>query len=106
MSSNSEPESILVTTFRYAWRIDCNAKPKHCRDRIGGMLRAIAERIDGRASLAVVMATDPPLPTGTVHEIARKGVEHMARLLEESARAECSERLLRQMEPQLFEDRL
>jgi len=93
-----------VATLQYRWQIDCNGKPRHWRDRFGNLLRAIAQSIDGRASLALFMGSDPPLPTASAREIVVKGVEHMERLLKESARAQCTEILLMEAAPELFDD--
>lgn len=91
-------------TLKYGWHIHCNGRPTCWFDRIGGFLRDWADRIDGRTSLAIMIRSDPPLAPSAKMAVMLKGVEHMARLLEDSVATECSENFLKEAIPHVFAD--
>lgn len=87
----------------YAYRLHCNARPRHWRDRLGQWLRKTAGLLDGRTTLAVDMDSDPPVPAGVKTDALRKGLEHAARLYKNAVADECAERLLKKAAPHMFD---
>lgn len=66
-------------------RLAMNAPPRGWRQRLGGWLRTLAQRLDGRTSLAIEMHSNLPLSAAERREIIHKGGEFMHRLLREQA---------------------
>jgi hypothetical protein len=87
----------------YTYKLHCNARPRHWRDRLGQWLREWAELLDGRRTLAIDMNSDPPVPVSVQTDVLRKGVEHMTRCLKDAAGNECMEQLLKKAQPHVFD---
>ena len=87
----------------YTYKLHCNAKPRHWRDRLGQWLRESADMLDGRRTLAIEMDSDPLLPMSVQTDVLVKGIEHMTRCLKDAAGDECREQLLRRVVPHVFD---
>lgn len=70
---------------------------------LGRLIRAAADKVDGRSSIAVHFSTTPALSPDTVNECLRLGVQHVARLAEDELRCQAQERLLQRANPKLYE---
>lgn len=90
-------------TASYTYKLHCNARSRHWRDRLGQWLRETAELLDGRRTLAVGMDSDPPVPVEVQTDVLRKGLEHTARLYKDAVADECVERLLKKAVPHVFD---
>lgn len=84
-------------TASCTYKLHCNAKPRHWRDRLGQWLREWAELLDGRRTLAVDMDSTPPVPISVQTDVLRKGLEHMTRLFRDALADECTGRLFNLM---------
>lgn len=89
------PAIHVVTVLR------CNVSRTR-RERIGGWLRRLASRIDGRVNLALAVDSCPPLGAIDRACAVRSGIEHMARGLQAMAVAEADELVLRRTRPELY----
>jgi len=87
----------------YTYKLHCNARPRHWRDRLGQWLREWAELLDGRRTLAVEMDSDPPVPIEVQTDVLRKGLDHMTRMFKDAVADECTERLLKKAAPHVFD---
>lgn len=73
------------------------------RETVGMLLRKLAQRIDGRYSLAIRLQSLPPVPAQTRMDIIHKGLDRMQELLVEEAEAETIEAGMRVLHPDLYE---
>ena len=87
----------------YSYKLHCNAKPRHWRDRVGQWLRETADIFDGRRTLAIDIDSDPRLPMSVQTEVLVNGVQHMTRCLKDAAEDECREQLLKKAMPHVFD---
>lgn len=74
------------------------------RDRLGNFLRRIADRVDGRDSLALEMASVPPVPRMRRRECVHIGLQAMSTAFKEVVREESCELILHEAHPELFAD--
>lgn len=84
------------------FRVSANTRETG-RKRIGNLLRDVADVIDGRESYALEMLSVPPVSEATRRVIVRKGIEHMGRLLDESAHSEAMDAGMKELCPKLYE---
>lgn len=92
-----------MSVASYWYRLQCNAPPRRWRDRIATQLRELADRFDGRCTLAVEMASDPAVPAAVRADVCIKGLEHMTRLYADAVAAECMESMLMKRSPHMFD---
>jgi len=92
----------MLHKARYHVSFFCNERPRNWRERVGEVLRDAADLLDGRASLAVQMSSDPQLSAEVQRDVLLKGMEHMARCFKDAVADECREELLREVRPDLF----
>lgn len=69
---------------------------------VGRWLRKAADRLDGRRSLAVALAIDPPIANAALHECFKQGAQAIDRAIEDECRTEARERVMRRVAPQLY----
>ena len=93
----------MLYTASYTYKLHCNARPRHWRDRVGQWLRETADMLDGRRTLAIEIDATPMLPMSVQTDVLRKGLEHMIRCLKDAAGEECREQLLRKAMPHVFD---
>lgn len=77
----------------YTWSFKCNeaATP---RQKIGNALRQLAERFDGRISLAIDIQGTPPITQQQKVECVLFGLGKIRFAAQETVRAEAQERML------------
>ncbi len=83
--------------------VSCNASDYGKRGRIGGWLRRLADRIDGRTSLALGILVMPDIDESAVVDAVKAGINLMERGILSAAEAEAGELYMRQMAPGLWE---
>lgn len=84
-------------------RVASNSRPRTWREHLAQLARKVADRLDGRQSLALEMASSPAVPPAIQDRCVVLGVDLMFRLLSDSARAEAQEQMLRHSRPHLYE---
>ena len=94
---------VMLYNSSYTYKFNCNARPRHWRDRFGQWLREAADILDGRRTLAIEIDSDPRLPMTVQTDVIVKGLEHMSRCLKDAAGDECREQLLRKAIPHVFD---
>lgn len=95
---------VQVILLSWRFRLQVNGPPRNWRDSVGDVLRLLAEKIDGRVSLGVQAATEPPIGHRRMLECLNLGFDAARRALESEARAEAEETVLRQMHGELFDE--
>lgn len=96
-----------MSEFHERWRLDISVhwgRPKLSgwRARLGRSLRRLADRVDGRRSLAVSLVTEPPLPANSVHECFKQAAVAMEWAATQECQAEARERIMRRAVPRLY----
>jgi hypothetical protein len=89
------------------WRIELvvNARPRSVRQRVGRWLRLLAQRIDGRPSLALSVVTEPHVSDRVVRRCVQFGLDHAAALLKSEVLELNTDHAMRLAHPELFRDR-
>lgn len=92
-------------TCRTSWqtRYSVNSPPRSFRELMGATLRRLADRLDGRVSLAVRLTTTPDIGGRRRAACLRKGMEHAIRLADDEAKERATESAMRELNPELFE---
>ena len=98
MSPTAKPKTRVAARFVFA----CNEKPQTLAQRVAVVLRDIADRLDGRESLAIRLQSTPPLTQRAKAECVHEGLLHLARCAEASLWEEVTERRMHAMHPYLF----
>ncbi len=83
-----------MVSAKYKWHFRVNAA-QGWREKLGAALRALAQRIDGRLSLAIAIETAPPISAADRVACVKHGLGAMEWAVEEATRLECIENVLR-----------
>jgi hypothetical protein len=82
-----------MLTVGFEWRFQVN-QTKTVREWLGAALRSLACRVDGRLSLAIDIDTSPPISSQQKIECIKFGFGQMKIAIEDTVRAEATERIL------------
>lgn len=93
-----------MSTIQSTVILSCNDQPQTLRQRLAHHLRHMAQRLDGRWTLAIYLETVPRLGEKERSEIIRAGVHHMGLLADLLVDMEADEWVLRNSAPWLFKD--
>ena len=77
----------------YKWHFRVNVA-QGWREKLGNALRMLAQRIDGRLSLAIAIETAPPLNQDDKVACVKHGLGAMQWAVEQSVRLACAENIL------------
>jgi len=83
--------------------LSCNERAATWKQRVAAKLRDLADRVDGRESLALRMESNPPLPESVKAECVHAGLLHLAQCVEASLIAEVNERRMQRALPHLYD---
>lgn len=86
-------------------RIAVNDEPRGWRDRVGDLLRAAAQKIDGRLSAGLTITTAPKISDEKVFECLNRGLIYARELLNDEVRSEANEHILQAGWPELHADK-
>lgn len=94
-----------MKAIRLSWStsIEVNADRSR-RDRFAGLLRKLAERIDGRRHFAIRIETEPRIDPERRQACIREGMNTIVRCIQDELRCDVEEAALRALCPQLFPD--
>lgn len=73
------------------------------RDSLGATMRALADAVDGRRSLAVRVESTPAVGEGAAARAIELGMEHAYRLLRSELREALIDEAIRDLQPELSE---
>lgn len=95
------------TEWSYRLEVNAHQLPGHkpawpAREMLANALRALAQRLDGRVSLAVRITTQPPISAEQRIECWRQATTAWERALHHTTHAESVEAELRRTAPQLW----
>ncbi len=93
---------IKVITRRYGSKVRHDTAQTTWRERLAGLLRRAATRLDGKTTLALDIRCEPPVPQAVRDDVIRQGVAHMQWCLLDAAAEEARESVLREVMPFLF----
>lgn len=68
------------TEVSYSYTLGAN-HDRSFRDKVGTFIRDLADKLDGRRSVAVTMSSNPPLSDAQTREVVLFGVEQMREAL-------------------------
>lgn len=89
----------IVRNFRWSLRVNASST---WRDRVGDVLRRMADLVDGRQSAALAIATDPVLSAAQRQRAVHSAWDCLERSLQIETRAEAEEEVFRKLHPALF----
>lgn len=88
----------------WSWRFRANGAPKNLGERCGNVLRGIADKVDGRISVAIKIETTPKLDYKRVASCIESGFKTIEQSLEHEVVLDATEDVLEVLHPELFED--
>jgi hypothetical protein len=88
----------------WSWKFRANGTPKNLGERCGNVLRGIADKVDGRISVAMKIETTPKLDYNRIASCIQSGFKTIKQSLEHEVVLDATEDVFEVLNPELFED--
>lgn len=99
----AEQARAVVPSNDYSWRVAVNT-PRTWRERLAHRLHVLAERIDGRVSIAVTVESTPPLSKPQVQAAVSSTFKGLCLAIDSTVHADALEGLMKHYRPDLYQD--
>lgn len=104
MSSFSTQPRVVCSTYWFQLR--ANDAPRSIRERLGRILRDLAQSVDGLHSIGVELNSIPPISQQQRKDCIRMGLDAMHRGLDSEARSAAIELILQNQFSELYDEEL